>query len=366
MAGDEQLRQQRAGLHHEVDGAEDPHLLGAVGKQPGHQSRLFEIQEGAGSGQQQHEGGDSQQVARTQHPRQSAERVARHGAARAFRPLGTGPPGAGHVPPGHQVMLEHHRQGQQQRRQQHQPELPEHTHQQRARGGPDQAADTGARGDEGEQPTRLGRIEYVGHQAPGHRHHEQVVDRDPHIEHPRQPDAVAQAEEQPGEQQQVGAEEAVDPIDVMDARHPRVEPGEQRYRHQHGDEGRAEQPLQVLHAALDAHGLADRPQHEVAAEQAEEQPEAGQCRTQLGGTGVDQRGQAQAMLAHGTGSTEGVDDQLALPRIRQAALPCQQVVGHVARRRGGGDHRRHRRIGEDELEQQLCPGRGIDLGSPVR
>ena len=117
-------------------------------------------------------------------------------------------------------MLDCHRSRQQQRRQQHQAELPEQAHQQGAQHRPNQPANTGAGGNEGEQATGLRRIEHVGHQAPGHRDHEQVVDRYPHIEHPCQPDAVAQHEEQAGEQQQVQAEEAVHPVDVMNAGNP--------------------------------------------------------------------------------------------------------------------------------------------------
>ena len=204
--------------------------------------------------------------------------------------FGAGTAGTPFLAPDHQVVLERDRGDQQKRRQQHQPELTEHTDQQRARRRSDQPAHAGTSSDEGEQPARLWRVEYIGHQAPGDRDHEQVVDRDPHVEHPRQPDAVSEQEEQPREHEQVDAEKAVHPVDVMDARDPRVEPGEQWHRHQHGDEGRCEQPLQVLDATLNAHRLANRPQHEVPREQAEEQAEPGQRSTQFARAGIDQRG----------------------------------------------------------------------------
>ncbi len=208
------------------------------------------------------------------------------------------PARAQHLAPIHQVILDHHRSHQQQRCQQHQPKLAKHAHQQGAHGRPDQPADTGTGSNEGEQPACLRRVEHIGHQAPGHRHHKQVVDRDPHIEHPCQPDAVVEQEEQRGEQQQVAAEEAVHPVDVMNARHPRVEPGEQRHGQQHGKKSRGEQPLQVVDAPLNPHGLTNRSQHEVAGEQAEEKAEPSQCRTQLTGTGIDRNCCARSERLH--------------------------------------------------------------------
>ncbi|MNF89742.1 hypothetical protein D3C84_722780 [compost metagenome] len=43
-----------------------------------------------------------------------------------------------------------------------------------------------------------------------------------------------------------------------------------------------------------------------------------------------------------------------------------EVVGHVACLGSGREHHGHRRVGEDELEQQLRPGGGVDLDRPVR
>src|SRR5690606_17876395 len=65
-------------------------------------------------------------------------------------------------------------------------------------------------------------------------------------------------------------------------------------------------------------------------------------------------------------SSEGIDDQLALSCIRQTTLPSQQIVSHVAWRGSGRNDRRDRRLGKNELERQLRPGGGVDLGSPVR
>ena len=109
--GNEQLRQQRASLHHEVDRAEDAHLLGAVREQLGHQPRLLEVEKGTRGGQQQNEGGDAQQVGRPEHPRQTAEGIASNRATRIFSIFGPRPAGTMHFAPGHQSMLERHGNG---------------------------------------------------------------------------------------------------------------------------------------------------------------------------------------------------------------------------------------------------------------
>ena len=65
------------------------------------------------------------------------------------------------------------------------------------------------------------------------------------------------------------------------------------------------------------------------------------------------------------GSGENLDDPFALPGIGQLPMAGQQVVGHVAWFRGGRNHRGYRRMGEDELEHHLCPGRGAQLLCPA-
>ena len=60
----------------------------------------------------------------------------------------------------------------------------------------------------------------------------------------------------------------------------RGDPAEQRQRHQRRNERGGEQPLQIVDAAGDAHGLAHRPQHEVAGEQQKEHRPAGDDRRQ--------------------------------------------------------------------------------------
>ena len=62
------------------------------------------------------------------------------------------------------------------------------------------------------------------------------------------------------------------------ARHQRAV---ERHRGQHDDEGGGEEPLQVLHAAGDAHLVAQRPQDVIAREQAEEVRERPEQRAHL-------------------------------------------------------------------------------------
>jgi hypothetical protein len=103
---------------------------------------------------------------------------------------------------------------------------------------------------------------------------------------------------QQDEDQQVEAEKAVYPVDEVNTRDFRIEPGEQRHGQQHDDEGGGEQPLQVVQPAGDTHRLADRPQHEVTGEQAEEQGEAGQNGRQLFTFGIDRPRHAPGERLH--------------------------------------------------------------------
>ncbi len=296
--GDEQLRCQRPGLHHEVDDTEHPDLLFATGKQLRDQPRLLEIQKRAHGGQQHHECTNAQQITRSQHARQSAERIARNGFARVVRALGTGSPCASGRPPGHEKMLERYRQRQQHRCHHRQPTRPQSAHQQRTDRRPHQTADAGPGGNESKQALGLGPIEHIGHQAPGDRDHKQVVDRNPHVKHPSQPHAVFKAGECHSEQHEIDAKEPVDPVDVMHPGDAGVEPAEQRDGDQHGHESGGEQPLQVLDAALNAHGFADGPQHEIAAEQTEEQRKPRHGRQQFARPGIDGPAHAGNGLAH--------------------------------------------------------------------
>lgn len=286
--GDEQLGDQRAGLHDQVDQREHPHLAGALRKQRAHQAGLLEIQEGGGGRQQHHEQCDARQVTGAQQQGQATEGIAGNRPPTALGRWRAGTPGAVPLAPAHQIVLAAQRQRQQQGGQHQQPGGAQAPHQQRAQHGAEQATDTGTGGDEGEQPLGLLPVEDIRHQAPGHGDHEQVVDRDPHEEGARQPDVVGLHGEQQREARQMRGEEAVYPIEVAHPWHTGAQPGEQGYGHQHAQEGGGEQPLQVLDPALDAHGLAQRPQHEVAREQAQEQREADQRRRQLGPSRVDQ------------------------------------------------------------------------------
>jgi len=51
--------------------------------------------------------------------------------------------------------------------------------------------------------------------------------------------------------------------------------------------------------------------------------------------------------------------------LRQPAEVGPQVVGHVRQARGRRNGTGHRRVAEDELEEDLCRARAVDLGSPI-
>ena len=152
----------------------------------------------------------------------------------------------------------------------------------------EESAGTGAGRDQGEQAPSLLRPEYVRHQAPGHRDDEQVEYRQPDVEHARQPDAFRMGAETAGERQQIGDEERVDPGNEPRARHGRAERAVGRHRQQHRQKGRGEQPLEVLHAAGDAHSFPQGPQHGVSGKQAEEHAEASNDCRQLATIGFEQ------------------------------------------------------------------------------
>src|SRR5262249_37913575 len=60
------------------------------------------------------------------------------------------------------------------------------------------------------------------------------------------------------------------------------------------------------------------------------------------------------------------DDALAQSRIQQRASSGPAVVRHMRRVSRPWDHAGHGRMGEDELQQDLCPACAVDLGRPVR
>ena len=165
-----------------------------------------------------------------------------------------------------------------------------------------QCAGRASRGDEAEQPLALLAREQVGHEGPEHRNREQVEDADPDEEHACDLDlGDIQAEQQP-EDRDVGDEEVVDERDEPPPRQPRHHGAEQRHRGQHRDEGRGEQPLQVAHPARDAHLVAQRPQHVVAGEQAEEVGERPEQCPRLARAHLDRAAEPALQIGFGHGT----------------------------------------------------------------
>ncbi len=146
--------------------------------------------------------------------------------------------------------------------------------QQRREGGPGQGPAGASGGDDAVQALGLVGGEDVGHEAPEHRHHEQVEDADPD-EEGRHGDGHAAIEaEHRVEDEQAGDEEAVDDGQEDPSLEPRHQRPVQWLGEQHAQERAAEQPLQLVHAEADAHLLAQWPQQAIGAEQREEVEEA--------------------------------------------------------------------------------------------
>jgi hypothetical protein len=144
-----------------------------------------------------------------------------------------------------------------------------------------QRAGRPSRGDETEQPLALLRRKQVGHERPEHRHCEQVEDADPDEENARDMQLADVQREQHPEDRDVGDEEVVHEWNEPPARQAGHDGAEQRDRGEHHREGGGEQPLKIAHAARDAHLVAQRPQHVIAGEQAEEIGERPAERVQL-------------------------------------------------------------------------------------
>jgi len=129
---------------------------------------------------------------------------------------------------------------------------------------------TAARGNESKEPARLLVAVQVGHEAPEHRHDEQVEHADPDEKGLRSEGRSDSELEQDVEYEQDGDEEQIDDRQEFAARITGGNPAEQRYRGKHGHECAGEQPLQIFHPALDAHFIANRAEDVIAAQQAEE------------------------------------------------------------------------------------------------
>ncbi len=256
-----------------------------------HQPRLLEVEKGADAGQQHHEHGDADQKRGAGHLGGALEGVAaeRHMAAFLLRPrpgrqgIAVAPtvqpyPGAG-------------ARRQQQGRQHQQAHMAHRRHQQRPQAGPGEPAQAGAAGDHAEQALGLGGGEHVGEHAPGQGNRHQVEHRQPDIKTARRPGVFRPAQENRGEQQQVGDEKGVGPGHDAPPRHSRGQPAKQRQHRQRRHEGAGEQPLQVVHAAGHAHGFAYRAQHEITGEQQEEHQQTGQHRRRFPAVQIEQAGE---------------------------------------------------------------------------
>ena len=165
--------------------------------------------------------------------------------------------------------------------QEQQARRPERTRERRGQRRSDERPGRAARGDEAEEPLRLRVREEIGHEAPEHRHHEQVVDARPDEEGAGRIHVAALGAEQCVEDEEVRDEEAVDVRQEAVAREPRGHPPEERHRGEHREEGTGEQPVELLHPGRDAHRVAHRPHDVVAAEEREEIREGPEQRGQL-------------------------------------------------------------------------------------
>ncbi len=131
-------------------------------------------------------------------------------------------------------------------------------------------ARSAARGDESEQALTLLGAEKICHVRPEDRDREQHEHADPDEEHARHDFALDAERQQQPENRQIGDKKMVDDRDEAPPRQARHQRAVDRHRGEHGEEGRGEQPLQVAHPARHAHLVAQRPQHVIAGEQAEE------------------------------------------------------------------------------------------------
>jgi hypothetical protein len=150
------------------------------------------------------------------------------------------------------------RADQQHRRQQHQAGVADRTHQKHAEQRPDESADACADCHQGKQPLGFCDAEQIRQYAPAHRNGEQIEHRQPDVKRASQPGVVRAQLECQREQRKVRREEPQRPCEHVAARGARRQPAEQRHCRERRDERAGEQPLQILHAAGNAHGLAHR------------------------------------------------------------------------------------------------------------
>ena len=137
-------------------------------------------------------------------------------------------------------------------------------------GRPGDRPQAAARGDPAEEAAPLIGREQIGHEAPEHRHDQEVEHGEPDEEGPRDRDRVDPEPERGGEQEEVREEEAVDERDGARARYAREQRGREGHRDEQRGERGGEGPVQRPDAAADPHLLPDRPQQVIRREQREE------------------------------------------------------------------------------------------------
>ncbi|MNP12279.1 hypothetical protein D3C76_1045060 [compost metagenome] len=207
--GEEDLREDRQGLHHRIDQAKHLGLSSTVAERLCHQPRLFEVQESADTGQQHHEYGDTQQIGRAHDSRETCERIAaqrpgtrvlRFGRLRmAIAPL---------------LQVSHRANAAQQkhRRQQHQAGMPDNADQDRPQDRADQPPQARTRGQQTKQALALLVGKQVGQHAPGQGDRQKIEHRQPDIKGTRSPEVVRLQRKDSSKRQQVACQETIGPV----------------------------------------------------------------------------------------------------------------------------------------------------------
>jgi hypothetical protein len=182
-----------------------------------------------------------------------------------------------------------------------------------------------AGGDETEEPARLLVREEVHHEAPEHRDHEEVEHAHPNEERARDGRVRSKARlKEHVESEDIGGEEPVDDRQEAAARETRRECPEERDDDEHREESACEHPGQVLHPAGNPHLVAQRPQHVVAGEQAEEIDEREPKRAPLVAFDLHQ---LPPPIGHDRRSL--ISSTRGGPRARFASVPCAAEAGRA-------------------------------------
>ncbi len=284
-AGQGELHQQRQCVHRQVDTREEGRSSACIVECLAHDAGLLVVQQGAHAHTEHH------------HDRQPAQQRFTHDQFQAIQHA------AAHwLLAGHQLLLAfaQHRpvpqppdaqqaDDQESRRDQHQVGDTHALHQRTGDDRTEEGTDGASRADVTVESTCLRVGKHIGHEAPEHRHREQVEDSDPEKE--RHAAARHTAIEQYVEAQQGDDEEPIHRRQEHPPREPADQPAVHRLQHQHDHEHAGKQELQdkVLQRNAVAgepgdqhwrehrfqvrrgsHRLTHRAQHVVATEQAEE------------------------------------------------------------------------------------------------